>query len=508
MARASPVVTRIRTIESSGTLLAVVALCALLCYLPPPTSEAAEEEQKSGLKDAGPGWKRLQLSKSLRTIFDFGAYKRLFHKSYRSLIEELVRRKYFLARAVRALLSSIKYIGKQLSYYLAINHMSDMAPEELDAMDNKVLEAESEQEAANKSDASPGVVLHEIDEPPPTEPPTLESFGLETLFNEGLAATEESEAKSPREGAAKSRRKRETDRLATVNGPYSDILSYILRGNQALEEAQRQAELVASSYSDVLFVDHRRSGCLLEPRGQGMCGCCYSFTMVAYMEWLYCMIKGSLASFSEQYMIDCGKKRVGNLNGCSGGGYLSIAQFVLNFGLELRTNYPYRKREDQCPYADNLPLARTGKVRWSGFENVSAIPLHLWHAYLVNGPMAIEVHSRHSGFKEYGGGVYDGAFCRPNYSSHMVLLVGHGREEGRDYWLIRNSFTVGWGEAGYMKLWKGAACIHPKKAHMYGTRNGGITFEARPVENLANDHKAVRQHYAKNIALDLKNWNI
>eukprot|EP00329_Picozoa_sp_Boothbay-MS584-11_P007008 66513_5 len=39
---------------------------------------------------------------------------------------------------------------------------------------------------------------------------------------------------------------------------------------------------------------------------------------------------------------------------------------------------------------------------------------------------------------------------------HLVQLVGYGSEGGVEYWLVRNSWTTLWGEAGYIKLARSA----------------------------------------------------
>lgn len=53
----------------------------------------------------------------------------------------------------------------------------------------------------------------------------------------------------------------------------------------------------------------------------------------------------------------------------------------------------------------------------------------------------------------YHSGIYDNTGCGTNLD-HAVLAVGYGTDadSGLEYWLIKNSWDVSWGDEGYMKM--------------------------------------------------------
>lgn len=65
----------------------------------------------------------------------------------------------------------------------------------------------------------------------------------------------------------------------------------------------------------------------------------------------------------------------------------------------------------------------------------------------------VTTNPRCSKLQEYGGGVANDINCSGSpESTHAMLLVGSGREDGYDYFLFRNSWGYHWGEGGYYKM--------------------------------------------------------
>jgi len=557
----------------AASWLALVAIVLVVTIAPicaqDEHSESQNEIEITANADANP-------RKVLPPLFDFAYYKRVFHKKYSSWTEELVRRSYFIPRALKVVSSAVAYMFRKKTYHLALNHLSDKTPEELARMQNHHAEddepglkaatsSESAVENAAKEEPRIAVTDEELRqsldelaaEAPPSvsellEGPTSGSRAKRSATEVGESVAEVGgEQKAPEPVESKPRKVRlgdlinldsgETlfarlqvkavDSVPSNNANYEPVKQSSRRIAEQLQHVnhwdldvspddesqmselkeelrrhifpltggefgERDSALETDDEKDELMVDHSQGGCMDQVRDQGDCGSCWAFAGIALYEWLYCKKHGKLVRFSEQYMVDCGRHVAAF--GCEGGSVRRLANFVLNFGLELRRNYPYRARDQQCPFhKHNTDLQTTGYIRLES-KNLFNITMEAWQEYLHFGPLLIDIVTVGTDFDQYGHGIHYLKGCdNPPSSFHLVLLVGYGQQDGVKYWKIRNSFSMGWGEAGYYRLARDSVeCVRP-----YGfalATDDGLQFELEHFnENPNYDHERIRNFYWK-----------
>lgn len=224
--------------------------------------------------------------------------------------------------------------------------------------------------------------------------------------------------------------------------------------NETFNELQVDSRLRENEdENNRMYFDWRDSGCLFIPRFQGLCGGCYAFAAVALLEWAHCRQTGKLTPFSEQYMIDCGKNV--DMGGCMGGDARNVGRFIMDWGVELREKYPYLGKESSCPYGrddwDQAGYKKPSINRYTAAHNIK-----LWPEILEkSGPILVSVRIPED-FFFYGGKVHEGNNCIMVEGNlvHAMVLVGHGIEDGNEFWLLRNSHGPSWGDRGYFKLSK------------------------------------------------------
>jgi cathepsin L len=194
--------------------------------------------------------------------------------------------------------------------------------------------------------------------------------------------------------------------------------------------------------------DWRDRGAVTPVKDQLKCGSCYAMSAIGAIESHHFIRTGQLVSLSEQEIIDCAGEEY-NLNQCFGGVEFKVFEYIRDRGgISAQSDYPYTGKFGECRRADkpvNISVKGYGFVQSENSETFK-------RALVSEGPLTIGVDQTQESFMRYAGGIYFEPNCEENYLTHAVLLVGFGVEDGEEFWVIKNSFGVTWGENGYMRI--------------------------------------------------------
>uniref|UniRef100_A0A8D2GVL4 Cathepsin S n=1 Tax=Urocitellus parryii TaxID=9999 RepID=A0A8D2GVL4_UROPR len=169
--------------------------------------------------------------------------------------------------------------------------------------------------------------------------------------------------------------------------------------------------------------DWREKGCVTEVKSQGSCGACWAFSAVGALEAQVKMKTGNLVSLSAQNLVDCSTEKYEN-KGCNGGFMTEAFQYIIdNNGIESEASYPYK-----AMVCHRQTLVANFQMPFIIIYHSLSFPTHTLFA-----------------------GVYYDSSCTQNVN-HGVLVVGYGNSNGKDYWLVKNSWGLHFGEEGYIRM--------------------------------------------------------
>jgi cathepsin L len=192
-------------------------------------------------------------------------------------------------------------------------------------------------------------------------------------------------------------------------------------------------------------VDWRTQGYVTPIKDQGQCGSCWAFSAVASLEGQHFKKSGTLVSLSEQNLVDCSSK-FGN-QGCNGGLMDQAFEYIkANKGIDTESSYPYKARDQKCQFkAANVGATDSGYTDiTSGDEDALA------SAIATVGPISVGIDASQSSFQFYSTGVYSDDGCSSTELDHGVTAVGYGKDSGKDYYIVKNSWGTSWGQDGYI----------------------------------------------------------
>ncbi|ETO74854.1 hypothetical protein F444_09492 [Phytophthora nicotianae P1976] len=198
--------------------------------------------------------------------------------------------------------------------------------------------------------------------------------------------------------------------------------------------------------------DWRADGAVSPVKNQGKCGSCWTFSTTGCLESHVKLKHGEFTILSEQNLLDCAQNF--DNHGCNGGLPSHAFEYVkYNGGLDTEETYPYEAKEGKCKFNTYHVGAQVDQVVNITARNENELKA----AVGSTGPVSIAFQVV-SDFRFYKSGVYESKECHSGEKdvNHAVLAVGYGVEDGKDHWIVKNSWGTKWGMDGFFQIARGS----------------------------------------------------
>ena len=223
----------------------------------------------------------------------------------------------------------------------------------------------------------------------------------------------------------------------------TEIDNFLTLGASKEEEKRNYASLNTASIPD--SVDWRSTGKVNPIKDQGSCGSCWAFSAIGAFESAYALEYGTLPDLAEQLLVDCNRGTwiFGN-QGCNGGLMNYAFDWLKTNKAALQGDYPYTAKDGTCnkSYKQyNAKVASYVDVKENDDDLKAAI---------AQQPVAVAIQANQDCFMKYQSGIIDN--CVDTRLDHGIVAVGYGKENSKEYYIVRNSWGQRWGDSGYAKI--------------------------------------------------------
>ena len=243
--------------------------------------------------------------------------------------------------------------------------------------------------------------------------------------------------------------------------------------------------------------DSRSLGYVNAIGNQQSCGNCYAFCGAACGEILYNKVTGSTwnkrKKLSESFITWClasHEDYAGDINGCNGvitSSFYKVFSAGTNIGYCENSYFPLILTNPGICDHWNDPFVRfQSYFRYNSRTSDQVKDLIMKYGsvgILINGNVLFD----------YYGGILTQSI---NGTNHAVNIVGWGKENGVEYWIIRNSWGVNRGESGYCRAKMNATVNHVygfKPKTVYDADNITEAFKLNADSDLEfNGHNKIR----------------
>jgi cysteine peptidase B len=193
-----------------------------------------------------------------------------------------------------------------------------------------------------------------------------------------------------------------------------------------------------------VVLDWRNTKNVVTPvKDQAQCGSCWAFSATEAIESFSALagtyLKNTTVALSAEQSCSC----TYSYNGCDGGNPQNVYKAAVedHGGEESAADYAYTMNCAKCSVS-------TTKTKYADAKGYTNAPRNSLQTVLEsNGPPSVCVAAE--SWNSYHGGVMTSC---PGSVDHCVQAVGYNTDHNPAYWIVRNSWGVTWGEAGYIYL--------------------------------------------------------